>query len=182
MKLISFFTLFMSVAVAHESAGPEGRVVNLRRQAPRSNKFTLDYTTSISTPTDQRSKATLHQAPQTQRRQVTANDFFECTNPNPSPSSADCNVIVNQVLSTSQDFLIDANTCLAFSFRTCQAFFCSLCQTLATSSDFIGSQLDTVAALCVENGQAGTIVGEDVPQWDAGFVYAGQSLPTYDVC
>jgi hypothetical protein len=86
------------------------------------------------------------------------------------------------VLATSQDYLFDANTCITFSFGTCQAFFCSLCETLATSSSFIGSQLDTVAALCVDNGQAGTIVGEDVPQWDAGFVRTGQSLPTYDVC
>ena len=72
--------------------------------------------------------------------------------------------------------------CLVFSFRTCQGFFCSLCGTLSTSTDFIGNQLDTVDILCVSNGQVGTIVGEDVPQWDAGFTYVGASLPIYDVC
>lgn len=99
-----------------------------------------------------------------------------------SPSTADCKVIVKQVLSTDDELIISPNSCLVFSFGTCQAFFCSLCQTLNTSTQFIGSQLDTVDALCVENGQAGTIVGEDAPQWDAGFTYAGQGLPTFNVC
>ena len=100
----------------------------------------------------------------------------------PSPSSAHCKVVVDQVLSTDDELIIAPNSCLVFSYRTCQAFFCSLCQTLDTTTQFIGSQLDTAEALCVENGQAGTIVGEDAPQWDAGFTYAGQGLPTFDVC
>lgn len=79
-------------------------------------------------------------------------------------------------------FIIAPNSCLVFSYGTCQGFFCSLCVELETSTQFIGSQLDTVDALCVEGGQAGTIVGEDTPQWDAGFTYAGQGLPTFDVC
>lgn len=101
---------------------------------------------------------------------------------NPSPSTADCKVIVNQVLSTDDELLIAPNSCLVYSYRTCQGFFCSLCETLSTTTQFIGSQLDTVDALCVEGGQAGTIVGESAPQWDAGFTYAGQGLPTFDVC
>ena len=141
------------------------------------------------------------------RQDPKASDFFECTNPvrltplriltsqphlspairanrsqKPSPSAADCRVVVNQVLSTDDEIIIAPNSCLVFTFRTCQAFFCSLCEILDTSTQFIGSELDTIEALCVENGQAGTIVGEDAPQWDAGFTYAGQGLPTFDVC
>jgi hypothetical protein len=86
------------------------------------------------------------------------------------------------VLSSNDELIIAANSCLVFSLGTCQGFFCSLCETLTTTTEFIGSQLDTVDALCVENGQAGTIVGEEAPQWDAGFTYAGEGLPTFDVC
>lgn len=86
------------------------------------------------------------------------------------------------MLNSGDDLIVSASSCLVFTFRTCQGFFCSLCQTLSTSTDFIGNQLDTVDALCVENGQSGTIVGEDPPQWDAGFTYAGAGLPLYDVC
>ncbi|KAL2260548.1 hypothetical protein VTK26DRAFT_5415 [Humicola hyalothermophila] len=121
------------------------------------------------------------EARQNSRRQGAA-DFFECTSSNPSPSSADCDVIVDQVLSTNDDLIIAANACMVFSYQTCQAFFCSLCETLTTTMGFIGSQLDTVDALCVESGQAGTIVSEEAPQWEAGFTYAGAGLPAYDVC
>lgn len=119
---------------------------------------------------------------QLRSRQVLVSDFFECTNSNPRPAPADCNVVVDQVLNSGDDLIVSASSCLVFTFRTCQGFFCSLCQTLSTSTDFIGNQLDTVDALCVENGQSGTIVGEDPPQWDAGFTYAGANLPFYDVC
>jgi len=77
---------------------------------------------------------------------------------------------------------VAANSCLVFSFRTCQGFFCSLCTTLGTTTDFIGNQLDTIDALCLGSGQVGTIVGQDPPQWDAGFTYQGDGLPSYDVC
>lgn len=90
--------------------------------------------------------------------------------------------MVDQVLSTNDTLVVSAGSCLTFSYRTCEGFFCSLCQQLTTTTDFIGNELDTAEALCVTNSQAGTIVGEDAPQWDAGFIYAGQSLPTYDVC
>ncbi|KAK3320420.1 hypothetical protein B0T19DRAFT_240376 [Cercophora scortea] len=111
-----------------------------------------------------------------------ANDFYECTNANPSPKSSDCGTIIDQVLASNDDLEVTANACLLFSFGTCQAFFCSLCTTLATTTDFIGNELDTLDALCLDNGQVGTIVGQDAPQWDVGFTYAGDSLPTYDVC
>ncbi|KAK4186493.1 hypothetical protein QBC35DRAFT_268101 [Podospora australis] len=116
------------------------------------------------------------------RSRQSASDFFECTNSNPRPSPEDCDVVVDQVLNSGDDLIVSASSCLVFTFRTCQGFFCSLCQTLSTSTDFIGNQLDTVDALCIENGQSGTIVAEDPPQWDAGFTYAGAGLPFYDVC
>ncbi|KAH6848006.1 hypothetical protein B0I37DRAFT_431983 [Chaetomium sp. MPI-CAGE-AT-0009] len=189
MKFILALTSLLGAAVAFKSSGSEERTARLRNRAPRPEKLagvevkTLEYRTSIGAPTEQRSKALLTRVPGLQRRGAPqASDFFECTNPNPSPATADCKVIVNQVLSTDDEFIIAANSCLVYSFGTCQAFFCSLCETLSTTTTFIGSQLDTVDALCVENGQAGTIVGEDAPQWDAGFTYAGEGLPTFDVC
>ena len=71
--------------------------------------------------------------------------------------------------------------CLVFSYQTCSGFFCALCDDeVVASTDFVGQQLGTVEALC--DGAAGTIVGEDAPQWEAGFVRAGAPLPNYDVC
>ncbi|KAK3938882.1 hypothetical protein QBC46DRAFT_355536 [Diplogelasinospora grovesii] len=116
------------------------------------------------------------------RRQSTANDFYECTNANPAPADADCNVIIDQVLASGDSLVIAQNACLTFVYQTCEGFFCSLCDTLSTTTDFIGNQLDSAETLCVSQGQTGTIIGEDAPQWDAGFVYNGDSLPTYDVC
>ncbi|KAJ9143364.1 hypothetical protein NKR23_g6694 [Pleurostoma richardsiae] len=117
------------------------------------------------------------------RRQDTANDFYECTAANPAPSDADCSVIIDQVYGSNDDVAVAAGSCLVFAYQTCQGFFCSLCETLTTTTDFVGNQLATAEALCVAaGGQDGTVVGEDAPQWDAGFVYAGEGLPTYDVC
>ncbi|KXX82002.1 hypothetical protein MMYC01_201503 [Madurella mycetomatis] len=170
------------------------------RAANRPNDAPSEYETSIGQVARRHSKAAFKRVPpafidpsqlrrresvdvlRKLRRQVLVSDFFECTNPSEVPSPEDCDVIVDQVLSSSDELIVTANACLVFSFRTCQGFFCSLCETLSTTTDFIGSQLDTVDALCVENGQAGAIVGEDPPQWDAGFTYAGAPLPTYDVC
>ncbi|KLU92005.1 hypothetical protein MAPG_10952, partial [Magnaporthiopsis poae ATCC 64411] len=109
-------------------------------------------------------------------------DFFECENANPPPSSQDCNVIIDQVYAANQDILIPTNACVTFEFNTCRGFFCSLCTNLRVSTDFIGNQLLTVDTLCVAGGQAGTVVGTQPPQWDAGFVRVGTGLPTYDVC
>lgn len=102
---------------------------------------------------------------------------------NPAPSSADCDVITAQVLATNFEVVVvTAGSCLTFSYKACPGFFCSLCVTLNTTTDFIGNQLDNAEALCEDNNQAGSILGQDPPQWEAGFTYAGDSLPTYDVC
>ncbi|KAK3906144.1 hypothetical protein C8A05DRAFT_12093 [Staphylotrichum tortipilum] len=200
MKLVSFLAFFLGIAMALETLGLEKRQGRPYRRITAPIKpialeeRASEYAVSTGTPTEHRSKAVLTKVQslgrrrditdttKTPRRQAKATDFFECTNPKLKPSSADCKVIVNQVLSTDDEIIIAPNSCLVFSFRTCQAFFCSLCATLDTSTSFIGGQLDTVDALCVESGQAGAIVGEDAPQWDAGFTYAGQALPAYDVC
>ncbi|KAK3990787.1 hypothetical protein QBC44DRAFT_264277 [Cladorrhinum sp. PSN332] len=170
------------------------------RAATRPAGAPADYKTSTGKASRKRSKDGLKKVPpeftdpatrlrrrefetlQQLRRQVSASDFFECYNVNPRPSSQDCDVVVDQVLASNDDLIVSASSCLVFSFRTCQGFFCSLCQTLSTNTNFIGNQLDTVDALCIENGQTGSIVGEDPPQWDAGFTYAGEGLPFYDVC
>ncbi|KAI1341693.1 hypothetical protein F5Y15DRAFT_344780 [Xylariaceae sp. FL0016] len=115
-------------------------------------------------------------------RQITANDFYECRNSSPAPSDSDCNTVIDEVYAAQQSLSVAANACLVFQYGTCWGFFCSLCQQLTTTTDFIGNQLASVESLCVAGGQVGTIVGEDAPQWDAGFVYQGKSLPTYDVC
>jgi hypothetical protein len=102
---------------------------------------------------------------------------------NPAPTSADCDTVISQVYASSETLVLSASTCLVFDYGTCRGFFCALCEQLATSSDFVGNQLSSVASLCVDSGQAGAIVGEDPPQWDAGFVYQGGDLPGYDdVC
>jgi hypothetical protein len=165
-------------------------------------------TITTVTPTVVQSRAGLEKLPishsSRKRRQLEPGpaDFFECRDSvrvgivfleaepvidqrhaqSPRPSTADCKFIVDYLLASDDEFIIAANSCLAFSYRTCQGFFCSLCETLFTTTQFMGSQLDTVDALCVENGQAGTIVGEHAPQWEAGFTYTGQPVPAFDVC
>ena len=112
------------------------------------------------------------------KRQSSANDFFECQSSvrlhiasmrvkadltkqqNPAPSDSDCNVVIDQVFASNDDLIVTANSCLVFSYQTCEGFFCSLCETLQTNTDFIGNQLSTAEALCVSNGDAGTVVGE----------------------
>ncbi|KAI5928108.1 hypothetical protein F4810DRAFT_706000 [Camillea tinctor] len=119
-------------------------------------------------------------------RQFTTQDFYECTSSNPAPAASDCDVVVSQVFAADQSLTITASSCLVFQYGTCWGFFCSLCQQLSTSTNFIGSQLSTAESLCISNsagGQTGTVVGEDAPQWQAGFVYQGRGLPNYaDVC
>ncbi|KAL2019766.1 hypothetical protein VTK56DRAFT_9210 [Thermocarpiscus australiensis] len=143
------------------------------------------YRTATGTATSQRSKAVPMKVPPKfvdLPCDAGAKSLRSSENYNPSPSTADCDGIVNQILSSSGEFIIAAGSCRVFSYRACQGFFCSLCQTLSTTTDSVGNQLDTVDALCAENCQAGTIAGEDPPQWDAGFAYSGTGLPTYDVC
>ncbi|ORY64277.1 uncharacterized protein BCR38DRAFT_342643 [Pseudomassariella vexata] len=116
------------------------------------------------------------------KRQVTANDFYECQSANPAPAPTDCNIVIDQVYDANQNLIVTANSCLLFQYNSCWGFFCALCSQLTTSTDFIGNQLSSAESLCIENGQDGTIVGEDAPQWEAGFIYQGDGLPSYDVC
>ncbi|KAK4245089.1 hypothetical protein C7999DRAFT_34550 [Corynascus novoguineensis] len=190
MKFITLLASFLGVAAALESSGPESRVTRMHKRSTRPEMITSikmrtpEFKTTISAPTEKRSTAALTKVSGLQQRSSTlqARDFYECTNPELRPSVEDCNTIVSEVLSTDDPIIIAANSCLTYTFGTCQGFFCSLCETFETTTQNIGTQLDNVVALCVENGQPGTIVGEDAPQWEAGFTYAGQGLPTYDVC
>ncbi|KAK4120338.1 hypothetical protein N657DRAFT_579904 [Parathielavia appendiculata] len=173
MKLVTLLTFLLGTATALESAG-------LHRRAERPTKRALRV--KISTPTLQQSKASLVKVSGLEQRSGSRLTDVFAPGQNPSLSTADCKAIVSQLLSTDGAFIIAANSCLVFELGTCQGFFCSVCEELTTSTLFIGSQLDTVDALCVENGQAGTIVGDEAPQWDAGFTYAGAGLPTFDIC
>ncbi|KAI1803137.1 hypothetical protein F4811DRAFT_357157 [Daldinia bambusicola] len=115
-------------------------------------------------------------------RQSPASDFYECRNSNPAPADNDCNNIIDEVFALDQPLIIASNACLLFQFGTCWGFFCALCQQLSTDTNFVGNQLVSAEALCVAGGQAGTLVSPDRPQWEAGFIYQGGSLPTYNVC
>ncbi|KAL2167361.1 hypothetical protein VTG60DRAFT_1394 [Thermothelomyces hinnuleus] len=190
MRFTLLLTSFLGIALALELSRSESRATRTRQRSARPRLMTgvemrtLEFRTSVGAPTEKRSKGALTKVPGLQRRTgaIESRDFYECTNPELRPSVEDCNTIVSEVLSTDNEVIIAANSCLVYSFGTCQGFFCSLCDTLDTSTQFIGTQLDNVVALCVEHGQAGSIVGEDAPQWDAGFTYAGEGLPTFDVC
>ncbi|KAI0456037.1 hypothetical protein F5B21DRAFT_169464 [Xylaria acuta] len=147
------------------------------------------YHTSTSSLTEEKSikpKAQLQRrdAMRKPRDPITAQDFFECATTGNPPAASDCNIIINNVLASDQALVIAPGACLLFQFSTCWGFFCSLCERLGTDTDFIGSQLQTAQTLCVSGGAAGTIVGEDAPQWEAGFIRANGQLPNYadDVC
>ncbi|KAI2777204.1 hypothetical protein F4815DRAFT_448598 [Daldinia loculata] len=115
-------------------------------------------------------------------RQSTAGDFYECRNSNPPPGDSDCNNVIDEVFTLDQPLIVAPNACLLFQYGTCWGFFCALCQQLSTDTNFVGSQLASAEALCVSGGQAGTLISSDEPQWEAGFIYQGGSLPTYNVC
>ncbi|KAI0485832.1 hypothetical protein F4859DRAFT_397382 [Xylaria cf. heliscus] len=118
------------------------------------------------------------------RDPITAQDFYECATTGNPPAASDCNVVINNVLATNQALVIAPGACLLFQYSTCWGFFCSLCERLGTDTNFIGSQLSTAQTLCVSGGAAGTIVGEDAPQWEAGLIHSNGQLPNYsgDVC
>lgn len=171
------------------------------RAAKRPSNAPDAYKTSMRSATRKRSKAPLKKLPanlidpdtgrrrasrdalQLLRRQTTANDYYECVDASPEPVDADCNVIIDQVYASDDESLVlSSGTCLSFVYQTCEGYFCALCSTISTNTDFIGNQLDSAEDLCVAGGQDGSIIGEDAPEWDAGFVRSGDSLPTYDVC
>ncbi|KAI8630814.1 hypothetical protein F5Y19DRAFT_473933 [Xylariaceae sp. FL1651] len=113
---------------------------------------------------------------------LVANDFYECATSGNPPKVADCDVVIDNVFATNQALSVSSGACLLFEYGTCWGFFCSLCEQLSTTTDFIGNQLTTAETLCVSGGHAGTVVGEDEPQWEAGLIRQGGALPNYDVC
>ncbi|KAI0006427.1 hypothetical protein F4779DRAFT_620621 [Xylariaceae sp. FL0662B] len=117
-------------------------------------------------------------------RQSNSDEFYECRDSTPAPATTDCDTVVSSVLGLGLETLIVApNACLTFQFGTCWGFFCALCAQLTTGTDFVGAALADAHALCVAHGQAGTVVAADDPHWEAGFVYQGDDLPSYDdVC
>ncbi|KAI1139483.1 hypothetical protein F5Y05DRAFT_323988 [Hypoxylon sp. FL0543] len=177
MKPIFFLTLISSLAATVvEGSGHTYRPA--RRPQPA-----IEFEAEIIQPSVKLDKVNLKQlagAPALSPR--AANDFYECANARPAPSDSDCNTIIDNVIALDQPITIASNACLTFQYGTCWGFFCSLCETLSTDTSFIGNQLISAEALCVANGQIGTIVGNDAPQWQAGFVYEGAGLPDYDVC
>ncbi|KAK5636482.1 hypothetical protein RRF57_012194 [Xylaria bambusicola] len=118
------------------------------------------------------------------RGTIARRDFFECATTGNPPSASDCQTVINNVFATNQNLVVSSGVCLLFQFNTCWGFFCSLCQRLGTSTNFIGNELTTAHTLCVAGGAAGTVVGESAPQWQAGFIRANATLPNYagDVC
>ncbi|KAI0966036.1 hypothetical protein F4678DRAFT_310119 [Xylaria arbuscula] len=151
-----------------------------------------DYLTVIGSLAENRSANELTSTEQSQRRDalrkprgaVAANDFYECATTGNPPSASDCQVVINNVYATNQGLVIAPGACVLFQYNTCWGFFCSLCQQLGTDTNFIGSELDTAQTLCVSGGAAGTVVGENAPQWEAGFIHSNGVLPNYagEVC
>ncbi|KAI8955282.1 hypothetical protein F4801DRAFT_574867 [Xylaria longipes] len=194
MKVSSTLALFVglstaaSILTADRPYKVDESAVSVPEGAP------ADYQTATSSLTEEQSTKALINVPkrQLQRRDalrkprdpITAQDFFECATTGNPPAARDCNAVITNVLATDQALVIAPGACLLFQFSTCWGFFCSLCERLGTDTDFIGSQLSTAQTLCVSGGAAGTIVGEDAPQWEAGFIRANGTLPNYsaDVC
>ncbi|KAI1408184.1 hypothetical protein F5Y13DRAFT_113994 [Hypoxylon sp. FL1857] len=177
MKPIFFLTLISGLAASVVEGSARAH-----RQARRPQP-SIEFEPEIVQPSLKLDKVNLKQlteAPAISPR--AANDFYECRNARPAPSDNDCNSIIDNVFALDQSITVASNACLTFQFGTCWGFFCSLCETLTTDTTFIGNQLISAEALCVANGQIGTVVSNDAPQWQAGFVYQGAGLPDYDVC
>jgi hypothetical protein len=101
MKLLAIFTLFLGCAVALKPGALEQLAEHPRKRAPKlkvemraasaAANQPAGYSTWISKPTLQRSKASLSRVTGLQQRsetveenvprQLQASDFFECTNP-----------------------------------------------------------------------------------------------------
>ncbi|KAI1095256.1 hypothetical protein F5B19DRAFT_372259 [Rostrohypoxylon terebratum] len=176
MKPVIFLALIPSLAASVvEGSGRTQR--QPRRPRPSSGLTTITVQPSLKM-----DNVNLVQLPESPISPRAANDFYECRNSSPAPGDSDCNNIIDEVFALDQAITIASNACLTFQYGTCWGFFCSLCQTLSTDTEFIGNQLISAEALCVANGQVGTIVSRDAPQWEAGFVYQGAGLPNYDVC
>ncbi|KAI1204543.1 uncharacterized protein F4807DRAFT_465570 [Annulohypoxylon truncatum] len=177
MKPVFFLTLITSLAASVVEGS--GRTQSQARQ-PRPSSGLATITIQPSLKLDEVNLMQLPESLSISPR--AANAFYECRSSSPAPGDSDCNNIVDEVLALDQAITVASNACLTFQYGTCWGFFCSLCQTLSTDTTFIGNQLISAEALCVANGQIGTIVSQDAPQWQAGFVYQGAGLPDYDVC
>lgn len=71
---------------------------------------------------------------------------------------------------------------MLYSSGTCRAFFCSLCGTLGTSTDFLTNQLNILQGVCLPSGRGGAVVGEGASGWQAGFGHVNGTLPFYEIC
>ncbi|KAI0914582.1 hypothetical protein F4824DRAFT_515154 [Ustulina deusta] len=204
MKVWSTLALFASLAAAASIPLPDSVDAVLERRQVRQPYKYGGTSTSAAVPVPEDAPADYHTAignltenhstsiQQLQRRDnsrkprdpVSANDFYECATTGNPPVASDCEVVISNVFATDQGVVIASGACLLFQYNTCWGFFCSLCQRLGTDTNFIGTQLTTAQSVCVSGGAAGTIVGEDAPQWEAGFVHSSGALPNYagDVC
>ncbi|TGJ85343.1 hypothetical protein E0Z10_g3384 [Xylaria hypoxylon] len=203
MKVWSTLALLTGLSTAASILTPDSvKAVLERREVRRPYNFgdsgvtpalvpedaPADYHTAVGSLTENQSASTqklkLREISRKARDTMAANDFFECATSGTPPRASDCNTVINNVIASNQATVIAPGACLLFQFSTCWGFFCSLCQQLGTDTDFIGSQLKTAQTLCVNGGSAGTVVGEDAPQWEAGFIRANGQLPNYagDVC
>ncbi|KAI0484601.1 hypothetical protein GGR56DRAFT_33059 [Xylariaceae sp. FL0804] len=113
---------------------------------------------------------------------ATAAEYYECDNSNPEPVASDCASIISGVAALNEELIVTAGSCLTFSYGTCGAFFCSLCEEMTTNTTTVSSELSEVDDLCVAGGQVGTIIDDSAPQFEVGFTYTGAAIPTYDVC
>ncbi|KAI2611561.1 uncharacterized protein GGS25DRAFT_519867 [Hypoxylon fragiforme] len=177
-------TFFLALVAGLASSIAAERHREPRRPQPASlSQFTSDIHPSLKL-----DAVNLKQLPESladaglSTRETDSSPLYECRNSSPAPADSDCNNVINEVLALDQPLILTANSCLLFQYGTCWGFFCSLCSQLSTDTTFVGNQLISAEALCVANGQAGTIVGVDAPQWQAGFVYQSKELPNYDVC
>ena len=100
----------------------------------------------------------------------------------PAPSQSDAKFIIDQVGNSTDVIRITTGACVTYGFQTATAFFCSLCRQVRTNNKFISTQLNQAVTLCVADGNGGSVVSERSPQWQAGFVRAGDALPYFDVC
>ncbi|GAP90140.2 hypothetical protein SAMD00023353_0204060 [Rosellinia necatrix] len=189
MKVYSALALFAGLSTAASIlAGREvSRPYSILASVSVPDDAPADYhATTASLTTEVRSASVQRrESLKKARGPITANDFYECaTTQGTPPRASDCTVVINNVLASNQALVIAPGACLLFQYSTCWGFFCSLCERLGTDTNFIASQLTTAQTLCVSGGSAGTIVGEDAPQWEAGFIRANGQLPNYagDVC
>lgn len=194
MKFLPLITLCVSAVVALEHIEVQAGKSEHNRRAPDdvTDTRSVEFIAGVGVPMVHRSVMSLRQVPvelvstglstrvDARLKRQQNSTFYECSSA-PGPAEADCKIVASQVSSSTTTLRIAPGACTTFSYQTCVAFFCSLCRTLRTTYKFIGNQLATAQTLCVEGGNAGSVVSERSPQWQAGFVHSGDALPNYDV-